>query len=365
MSETVRSVLHDIQESQGATFRDDSGWWWTESFGNHPAGYEAVRRGVAIWDVYPLVKWDVAGPDARAVIQRVFTRNLAAQQVGQVTYGAFVDPDGFLVDDGTVYKHSDDHYWVFTNSDEWSDYAGSHSPEHDYTATLMTHDMPLISVQGPRSRDLIQSLTDTDISGLGYFRFLTEKIQIAGVPAWLARTGFSGEVGFELIPERDGAVALWSALSDGGAVPMGLDTLEPVRIEAGLVIYYAEYTPGEQTPYDISLDKMVAVTSDAEFVGKQRLAELAAAPPLRLKTLVLTGEELPEDGADVLRDGAVVGTMTSRALSPEFGALALARIATEHAVDGTTVEVVVGDGTVTATVAPLSIKDPEKRLPRG
>ena len=136
MSETVRSVLHDIQESQGATFRDDSGWWWTESFGNHPAGYEAVRRGVAIWDVYPLVKWDVAGPDARAVIQRVFTRNLAAQQVGQVTYGAFVDPDGFLVDDGTVYKHSDDHYWVFTNSDEWSDYAGSHSPEHDYTATL-------------------------------------------------------------------------------------------------------------------------------------------------------------------------------------------------------------------------------------
>ena len=80
---------------------------------------------------------------------------------------------------------------------------------------------------------------------------------------------------------------------------------------------------------------------------------------------MLTGEELPEDGADVLRDGVVVGTMTSRALSPEFGALALARIATEHAVDGTGVEVVVGEGTVAATVAPLSIKDPEKRLPRG
>ncbi len=365
MPETIRSVLHDIQETQGATFREDSGWFWTEGFGNHPAGYEAVRGGVAIWDVYPLVKWDVSGPDAAAVIQRVFTRDLSTQKVGQVRYGAFVDAEGLLVDDGTVYKHSDDHYWVLTNSDEWADYARSHSPDATFAADLRTHDMPLISVQGPKSRDLIQTLTDTDLSRLGYFTFLPDKISVAGVPTWIARTGFSGEIGFELIPERSGAVELWRALSDGGAVPMGLDTLEPVRIEAGLVIYYAEYTPGEQSPYDISLDKLVAVDGTADFLGKATLAEIAAAPPYRLKTLLLDGEDLPDDGADVLRDGVVVGTLTSRAVSPAFGAIALARVATAHAQDGTAVEIALSDSTVSATVAPLSVKDPEKVLPRG
>ena len=365
MTETIRSVLHDIQESQGATFRDDSGWFWTDSFGNHPAGYEAVRRGVAIWDVYPLVKWDVTGPDATAVIQRVFTRDLSTQKVGQVRYGAFVDEAGLMVDDGTVYKHGDDHYWVLTNSDEWADYARSHSPEADVTADLRTHEMPLISVQGPKSRELLQSLTDTDLSGIGYFTFLTDRITVAGVTVWIARTGFSGEIGFELIPDRDGAVALWQALSDGGAVPMGLDTLEPVRQEAGLVIYYSEYTPGEQSPYDISLDKLVAVSSAADFIGKKALADLAAAPPARLKTLVISGDELPDDGSDVLRDGAVVGTLTCRTVSPEYGVIGLARLATEHAEDGLSVEVTLAEGTAAATVAPLSIKDPEKKLPRG
>ncbi len=370
MTDTIRSVLHEAQEAQGATFRDDSGWFWTESFGNHPAGYEAVRHGVAIWDVYPLVKWDVTGADATAVIQRVFTRDLSKQQVGQVRYGAFVDAEGLMVDDGTVYKHSDDHYWVLTNSDEWADYARSHSPEAtDFTADLRTHDMPLISVQGPKSREVLQSLTDTDLSAVGYFTFIPQRITVAGVTTWLARTGFSGEIGFELIPDREAAVALWQALSAAGAVPMGLDTLEPVRIEAGLVIYYAEYTPGEQTPYDLCLDKLVAVNGGADFLGKKQLTDLAAAPPQRLKTLLLAGstseDDLPEDGSDVLRDGTVVGTLTSRTISPEYGAIALARIATEHAQDGTVLEVVQGEQKRPATVAPLSIKDPGKLLPRG
>ncbi len=365
MSDPIRSVLHEIQESQGGTFRDDSGWFWTDTFGNHPAGYEAVRDGVAIWDVYPLVKFDVRGPGAQAAIQRVFTRNLAAQQVGQVLYGAVVDADGLMVDDGTIYKHSDDHYWVFMNSDEWGDYARSHSPDADFTADNKTHEMPLISVQGPKSREVLQSLTATDLSGLGYFRFLTERIDVAGVTTWIARTGFSGEIGYELIPDRDGAVELWKALSHAGAVPMGLDTLEPVRMEAGLIVYYADYTPGEQTPFDVSLDRMVALTSAAEFLGKEKLAEISAAPPYRLKTLVLEGDQLPDDGSAVLKAGVEIGTMSSRAVSPRLGSLALARIATEHAVDGEAVEVAVAEGTVAAKIAPLSIKDPEKKLPRG
>ena len=361
----IRSVLYDVQEAMGADFVDYDGWLWTNSFGDHPKGYEAVRGGVVVWDVYPMVKWDVTGPDAPALIQRVFTRDLSTQQVGQVRYGPFVDPDGLMVDDGTVYKHAEDHYWVLVNTEDWGAFAREHSPDADCTATLRTHEMPLLSLQGPSSRALLQSLTDTDLSALGYFTFAVDRPIVAGIPTWIARTGFSGEIGYELIPDRDGAVPLWNALVAGGAVPMGLDTLEPMRIEAGLVIYTSEYNPGEQTPYDLSMDKLVALSSDADFVGKERLAEIAAAPPERLKSVLVAGEEVPEAGVELVRDGTVVGVLTSVTVSPQYGTLALARIATEHADDGTELEVAGESGPLAATVHPLSIKDPEKKLPRG
>lgn len=364
MTETIRSVLHEVQEQQGATFTEDGGWWWTDTFGDHPAGYEAVRGGAAIWDVYPLVKWVVAGPDAGAGIQRIFTRDLSAMKVGQVRYGAFVDEDGRFVDDGTVFKHAEDRYWVLTNSDI-SEHWAAHTAGLDFAFEIRTHEMPLISVQGPKSREILQSLTDTDLSALRYFTFLTERIEVAGVTTWLMRTGFSGEIGFELIPDRDGAVALWTAICDAGAVPMGLDTLEPVRIEAGLIIYDQDYFVGDSTPYDVSLDRLIALDSDVDFVGKAALAAIAADPPNRFKTLVLEGTELPELGAEVRLGDEVVGILTSCIVSPEFGALALAQVRTDLADNGTVLQVVVGEGTVPATVAELSIKDPKKTRARG
>ncbi len=364
MTEPVRSVLHDVQEARGATFRDDDGWLWTMSFGDGLAGYEAIRNGVAIWDVYPLVKWDVTGPDATAAIQTVFTGDLGTQVVGQVKYGAFVNDDGTIVDDGTVFKHADDHYWVLTNTSGFGQYWASQTHGLDYAAANRTHEMPLLSCQGPRSREVLQALTGTDLGALGYFRFFPEPVVVAGVRTTLMRTGFSGELGFEMIPERDGAVELWNRLEAAGAVPIGLDTIEPARIEAGLIIYGTDYTPGQDTPFDVSLDRMVALRGDAAFVGRDRLTAVAAAPPKRLKTLLLNGSELPEVGADVVDGALVVGTLSSRVVSPEFGPIGLAMLATEVSADGTQLAVAGGAGTVAATVGPLSIKDPDKKRPR-
>ena len=158
------------------------------SFGDGLVGYEAIRRGVSIWDVYPLVKWDVTGPDARAAIQRVFTGDLGAQTVGQVKYGAFVNDDGTIVDDGTVFKHADDHYWVLSNTSGFGDYWSSQTEGLDFAHVNRTHEMPLISVQGPRSHELLQSLTETDLDSVRYFHFFTERVTVAGVPAWMMRT---------------------------------------------------------------------------------------------------------------------------------------------------------------------------------
>jgi len=235
MSEPVQSVLHEAQEARGATFRDDDGWLWTMGFGDGLAGYEAVTGSVAIWDVYPLVKWVVTGPDAAAAIQTVFSNDVGTQQVGQVKYGAFLADDGTMVDDGTVFKHAEDRFWVFSNTSGFGDHWRAQLGGLDVEIVNRLHELPLIAVQGPRSREVLQSLTDTDLSGLGYFRFLPDQIEVAGVRAWISRTGFTGELGFELVPDRVRLDHLRHRLHagrahavrrlarpDGGAVRLGL-----------------------------------------------------------------------------------------------------------------------------------------------
>jgi len=365
MAEPVRSVLHDAQAAVGATFRDDDGWLWTESIGSDLAGYEAVRDGLAIWDIYPLVKWQISGPDARAAIQRIFTADLSRQRLATVRYGTFVDGDGLMVDEGTVFKHSETHFWVFTNAEETGDHLSAHASGLDVTVANCTLQMPLISAQGPHSRTILQSLTPVDLPALRYFTFIPERVPIAGVPTWLSRTGFSGELGFELIPEPAGAQALWNALQDAGGVPFGLTVLEPVRVEAGLIVYDSDYSAGVDSPYDVSLDRYVCLDGDVDFLGKDALRRIAGGPPRRLKTLRISGDDLPEPGADVIADGEVVGTVTSPAVSPRMGLLALAKLDTGHAADGAVVEVALADGTARAAIDVLSVKDPHKLRPRA
>jgi len=363
--EPIRSVLYDVQARQGGAFEDFGGWVWTVDLGDTPGEYEAIRSGAAMWDVYALVKWEVVGPDAGEAIQRVFTNDLSNQVVGQVRYGAFCDGSGALLDEGTVFKVTDEHYFVFTNGHEFSDHLTDWSTGLSVAIADLTHEMPLVSVQGPRSREILQTLTDVDLAGLRYFRFLPQRVDVAGVPVWLSRTGFSGELGFELIPSRGDAERLWVALTDAGVRPIGSNAVEIARIEAGLIIYTFDYDPGQRTPYDLGLDRMVATGSGVVFLGKEPLAALAAAPPNRFKALRLGGHELPEYGADVRRGDQVVGTLTSPTDSPRFGVIGLAVLSTDLAVDGTTLEVVVGDQRVPATVAELSIYDPTKARPRS
>jgi aminomethyltransferase len=361
----IRSVLYDVQARQGGTFGDFDGWVWTLDLGDTPGEYEAIRSAAAMWDVYALTKWEVVGPDAAEAIQRVFTRDLSRQEIGQVVYGAFCDNDGQLLDEGTVFKLDREHYFVFTNGHEFADHLSGWSTGLSVAIADLTHEMPLISVQGPRSREILQTLTDVDLSSLRYFRFVPERVNVAGVPVWLSRTGFSGELGFELVAAPTDAERLWLALTDAGVRPIGSNAVEIARIEAGLIIYTFDYDPGQRSPFDLGLDRMVSVDTPVTYLGKAPLHELASNPPNRFKTLRVSGDILPEYGADVLHDGAVVGTLTSPTISPRFGLIGLAVIPTALADNGTTLDVVVGEGVVPATVDDLSIHDPHKLKPRS
>lgn len=361
MTEPIRSALYDVQERQGGTFDDFGGWMWTLDFGDVPGEYEALRSGAGMWDVYALNKWHVTGSDALAALQRGFTNNLQSQQVGQVRYGAFVDSDGVLLDEGTIYRLKDGTYYAFTNTDTFDEYVRRLSPEADVHLVNRLHDMPLVSVQGPRSREILQSLSDFDFSAFPYFRFSPDPVTIAGIEVFMSRTGFSGEIGYELIPARADVEALWLALEAAGVRPVGFNAIDIARIEAGLIVFEYEYEPGERTPFDLGLDRMVSFSPEVDYVGKDALAAVAAAPPHRLKTLQLSSDDLPEGGSEITRAGQVVGTTTSATNSPRCGPIALAIIDTAAAEDGTSVAV----SGVPATVASLSIWDPGKVKPRG
>jgi len=365
MSDGIRTAFHGAQEARGATFVEEGGWYWSVSFGDVNAEYAAVRDGVGMWDVSPLNKWDFRGPDAVEAAQRVHSNDILGLEVGQVRYGAFLDEDGLLVDDGTVFKHADDHLWVMTNGMERSEYFAEATKGLDVSVSYIAPELPNLQIQGPRSRELLRTLTDADVDALRYFRFLPDPVTVGGVPVWLSRTGFSGELGFELFLRPEHADDLWAAVEAAGATPYGIEVIEPLRVETGMVVTDYDYAEHERTPYDLGLDRVVALGAPGAFMGKDRLIEVAADPPNRFKTLRVDGDALPEYGAVVTRGGEEVGVLTSPAMSPKLGNIGLAILRSDVAVDGGAVEVALGDGTVGATVDVLALYDPQKRRPRS
>jgi aminomethyltransferase len=362
MTEDRRSPLHDWQVSRGAEFIWEDGWPWAMTVGDTAVNeYEAIRTGTGLWDLFSTQKYVVEGPDATELIQRRFTNDLAGLKVGGVRYGAFVNPDGLMVDDGNVYKLADDRYWVMINTGDLEGWFRESGNDLNATIGDRSAAMPMIGVQGPTSREVLGALTDYDLSGLGYFQIEPEEVRVAGKPARIQRTGFSGEVGFEVVPSSiDDAVPIWEALVDQGGKPFGLEAVDIARIEVGLVIIGMDYQPGETSPWDISMDRFIKTTTSC--VGNAALTEAGAAPSKRLMTLTLEGDDLPEGGAAVTKDGKQVGSATSPATSPRLGPISLAVLDADVATVGEKVEV---EGAGIASVEVLSLLDPNKERPRG
>jgi aminomethyltransferase len=364
MSEVVHTAFDAPQRELGCEFMEWEGWLWPNHFGDPVAEHRAVRESAGVWDESPLRKWDFRGPDALRAADRIFTNDMLGLEAGQIRYAPFCDEHGKMVGDGTVFKFDDAHAWVITALDSDLGHFEQVAAGLDVELTPITADLPHVQLQGPRSRDLLAGLTDADVAALGYFRFLPEQVRVGGVPAWLSRTGYSGELGYEIFCRPDDASALWAALTGAGATPYGLAAVETLRVESGLIFIGYDYFQHETDPYDVSLDKVIRLDR-ADFHGKAALAETAKSPPRRMVTLVVEGAEAPEYGAAVTKEGEPAGTLTSPGESPTLGkVIGLAVLEAQFAAPGSRVEVAVGDGTAGATVDSLPIYDPEKRRPR-
>ena len=358
------TAFHPITSTKAAGFMEEAGWFWVTNYGDTDAEYRAVRDGVGMWDLSPLNKWEFRGADAVEAAQRVNTNDIVGMRDGQVRYGAFVDDDGLLIDDGTIYRHAADHLWVCTNGDDRAEYFADAAKGLEVEIRYIAPELPSMQIQGPKSRDLVRTLTDAPVEELKYFTFFPQPVTFGGVPVWLSRTGFSGELGFEVFLKPDHALQLWEAVEGAGATPYGVDIIEPIRVETGMIVTDYDYQAHERTPFDLGLDRVVKLDGAGEFMGREKLREIAADPPNRFKTIRLEGDVLPEYGATISKGGDEIGVLTSPAESPRYGNIGLAIVRSDAAVEGEKVEVETAGGSIAGTIDVLAIHDPEKRRPR-
>lgn len=363
--ETIRTAFDAVQRNTGAEFMEWEGWFWTTHFGDAVGEHQAVRQHVGVWDESPLRKWDFRGPDALRAADRIFTNDMLGLQVGQVRYAPFCDADGKMVGDGTVLKFADDHAWVITALDADLDHFREVTRGLNVAMEPITGQLPHVQLQGPGAPDLLGGLSKADVRSLRYFHFWPEQVTVGGVPSWVSRTGYSGELGYEIFSRPEHAEALWASLTGAGARPYGLSAVETLRIESALIFIGYDYFQHQTNPFDMSLDKVIRLDT-SDFNGKAALAETARRPPRRLVTLAVDGDQVPEYGAVVTMGGEPAGTLTSPCLSPTLGrVIGLAVLENRFAPKGTRVEVALAGGSVPATVETLPIYDPQKTRPRA
>lgn len=374
-AELHRTAFYEGQVEAGATWTDWEGWAWAADFGDAVAEHVATRTACNLWDESPLRKWDIRGPDALGLADALFTNDMASLEVGQVRYGPICDEHGLMVMDGTVFNLGEGHCLSITSYDSDLDWFRQVASDRGLEAEVedRTAQLPHLQVQGPNSREVLGPITEgADVGALRYFRFVADGVNVAGVPCWLSRTGYSGELGFELYCTPENAEELWHAVLDAGRShgirPIGLSAIETIRIESGLLFPDIDYFPHQTDPFEVRLDRMVKLDKPGDFVGRDALRAIADnGTPRLLTTLRIEGDKVPEYGAAVTVDGRDVGVVRSPCQSPTFDMeiIGMAAIDRDLVTDGQRVDVALGQGTTAATVAPFPLYDTEKRRPRS
>lgn len=375
---TRNSAFHPRTSGIAGDFADIAGVWLPTRYRNHGAEdeYHACRNKVTMMDLSSLRKFEVTGPDAEELLDLALTRNVRKLAVGQVVYSAMCYETGGMIDDGTLFRLGPDLFrWICAE-----DYCGVWLREQAEKRGLKvwirssSEQLANLSVQGPLSRETLDRIIwtrddATPLAQLGCFRFSVARLHgFDGVPVVVSRTGYTGELGYELFCHAGDAVALWDAVAEAGAesgiTPMGFDALAMVRIEAGLVMGHHEFDDTTD-PFEAGIGFTVPLKSKtADFIGRAALERRKAEGRHCLVGLELDGNEVPRHGDHLFDGRARIGVVTSATRSPFRGrAIALCRIEKSHAAPETPVEIGQLDGLqkrLRARVVPSPAYDPER-----
>ncbi len=380
---TRETAFHPRSSALTRRFTEYRGYWLPTSYQEYGTieEYHACRERVAVMDLSPLRKFEVFGPDAEALMQWSITRDVRRLAVGQVVYSAMCYPSGGMLDDGTLFRLGADNFRWICGEEYGGDWLRKQAKEKKYRVWVKssTDQLHNIAVQGPRSRELLRELIWTPpaqptLEELQWFRFTIGRLgDLKGVPLMISRTGYTGELGYELWCHPDAAVEVWDALWKAGQplglAPLGLEALDMLRIEAGLV--FAGYEFCDQTdPFEAGIGFCVPLRGKQDdFVGRAALEKRKAHPQRRLVGLELEGNEAAGHGDCVHQGRAQTGVVTSAVRSPVLRRnIALCRMDVSAAEEGAAVEVGKLDGhqkRIPARVVPIPFYDPRKERVRA
>jgi aminomethyltransferase len=381
---------------QSLNYREWSGYYTVSAYEvHHEHEYNAIRNAAALIDISPLYKYMVEGKDATRLVNRVITRDINKVKPGQVIYCCWCDEQGMVIDDGTITRLAENKY-RWTAADPSLRWFRQNGLNMDVQISDISESVAALALQGPTSGRLLKSVAEADVTNLKYFRVTSGKI--AGVPVDISRTGYTGDLGYEIwVPMKDGreAVKVWDALMEAGRSfdihPAGMLALDVARIEAGLLLIEVDYLSSKKalipeqkySPYELGFGKMVHLDKE-NFVGKAALAQQQKKGVRRqLVGLEMDWVEIEERyekfgltpaapaqasrvHVPVYLGVRQVGKATSTTWSPLLKKMiALASVDSFHAKPGTKLQMEITIEAkrqkVTATVAKLPFFNPERK----
>lgn len=378
---TRESGFHPRTSALTRAFGDYRGFWVPHHFANAGAieEYWACREKAVIMDLSPLRKMEVLGPDAEQFLQGIVTRDVRKLSVGQVFYTPMCYEHGGMVDDGTLFRLGENNFRWVGGDDASLIWLKEQAAKSNYNINLKTATSEIhnVAVQGPRSREILQQVVETPagrptIAEVGVFRFTIGRIGgVAGIPVLVSRTGYTGELGYEVFCHPKDAPKVWDALWEAGRPlglqPFGFDALDMVRIEAGLVFGGHDFD-STTDPFEAGIAFTVPQKKEEDYIGKAAVEKRRANPLRKLVGLEIAGNEKPSHGDPVFVGRAQVGIVTSAMRSPLLKkTIAFARVDVTHSALETALEVGRLDGMqkrLKATVIPFPFYDPEKKRVR-
>lgn len=331
-----RTALYDVHLGLGAMLTDFAGWEMPLRYDSEAAEHRAVRSAAGLFDLSHMGQIDVLGPQAGEALDYACTGFISAVKPGRARYTMICAPDGGVIDDLVVYRLGPDRFLVIANASNAEAVLAElieRVKGFDATAALRA-DMALMAVQGPASAAIIEAAIGESVAALPYYA--TMDAAIDGQAVLLARTGYTGEDGFEIFCPDAAAARLWARLSTigqpTGLIPAGLSCRDTLRLEAGMPLYGNELSR-DITPYEAGLGRVVRLDKTSDFVGRAALTQRSAAPLRTLVGLRGLSRRVPRHGFAVLDStGAVIGEVTSGAPSPTLGyPIAMAYLDAAHA----------------------------------
>ncbi|MBC8168075.1 MAG: glycine cleavage system aminomethyltransferase GcvT [Bryobacteraceae bacterium] len=354
--ELKKTPLNAVHRRMGARMVDFGGWDMPVQYSGIVEEHNAVRHSVGLFDVSHMGEVEVRGPDALQLVNYVSCNNAAKLEKGQAQYSGLLYDHGGFVDDILVHKVDEDHFFICVN-------ASNQDKDYDYisTANLMKTTVEFasdryaqIAVQGPKALTVLQKLTSVPLETIRYYWFVDGEIN--GIPGRIARTGYTGEDGFELYVAPERAEPLWDALldagSDFGIRPCGLGARNTLRLEAKMALYGHEIS-ASITPFEADLAWIVKLDKP-DFIGKSALEKQKAEGIQRkLVGFEMKGRGIGRDGYEVLVDGQPNGWVTSGGPAPSLNKnIGLCYVPTAQAEPGRRIDISVRNQAVAAEIVP-------------